>query len=154
MTEAFFRDQHYVFMLSGATGDIFPPPLLSIFESTITALKPWLLRVLKYNIFVHHPSIATDTSLRSASTWEFNGANFRLSSAAMSKVVNANWFGVQTYAPGACADLLVDTGLVRSGDFSGAQLDPSLSGFWLAGEQAVLIGGTCQWQTRAVRLIP
>jgi hypothetical protein len=106
------------------------------------------------NIFVHHPSIATDTSLRSASTWEFNGANFRLSSAAMSKVVNANWFGVQTYAPGACADLLVDTGLVRSGDFSGAQLDPSLSGFWLAGEQAVLIGGTCQWQTRAVRLIP
>ena len=50
--------------------------------------------------------------------------------------------------------LLVDTGLVRSGDFSGAQLDPSLSGFWLAGEQAVLIGGTCQWQTRAVRLIP
>jgi hypothetical protein len=87
MTEAFFRDQHYVFMLSGATGDIFPPPLfISIFESTITALKPWLLRVLKYNIFVHHPSIATDTSLRSASTWEFNGANFRLSSAAMSKV--------------------------------------------------------------------
>jgi hypothetical protein len=108
------------------------------------------------NIFVHHPSIATDTALRSGSTWEFNGAAFQLGSAAMSKVVNANWVGVQTYAPGACADLLVDGGLVRSGDYSGAQLDPSGSGFWLAGEQAIQIpaAGTCQWQTRAVRLNP
>jgi hypothetical protein len=101
------------------------------------------------NIFVHHPSIATDTALRSGSTWVFNGANFRLSSAAMSKVVNANWTGVQTYAPGSCA-----YSFFRSGDYAGAQLDPSLTGFWLAGEQAILINGSCQWQTRIARLNP
>src|SRR4029079_19778687 len=54
------------------------------------------------NVFVHHSSVATDTSLRSGATWEFNGTNFRLISAAMIKAVNAGWTGVQTYAPGTC----------------------------------------------------
>jgi hypothetical protein len=103
------------------------------------------------NIFVHHPSIATDTSLRSGATWEFNGPSDRLSSAAMSKVVNANWSGVLTYAPGNCS---YTGATARSGDYSGGQLDPGLTGFWLAGEQAITIGGSCQWQTRVVRLNP
>lgn len=105
------------------------------------------------NVFVHHPGIATDTALRSASTWEFNSASSFLSSAALSKVVNGNWGGTQTYASGTCADTLGGAP-VRSGDYTGTQLDPSLSGFWLAGEQAVLINGTCQWQTRIVRVLP
>jgi hypothetical protein len=104
------------------------------------------------NIFVHHNSIATDTALRSGSTWQFNGTGgggFFHSSAAMFKLVNAGWAGVQTYAPGNCAYLLG-----RAGDYSGAQLDPTATGFWLAGEQAVTIGGSCQWGTRIVRLNP
>lgn len=104
------------------------------------------------NIYVHHPSIATDTALRSGSTWEYNGNSFSLSSAAMIKNVNANWTGVQTYAPGSCS--YTGGGTFRSGDFSGAQLDPSLAGFWLAGEQAVTLSGSCQWQTRIARLNP
>jgi hypothetical protein len=103
-------------------------------------------------IFVHHPSIATDTALRSGATWEFNGTGgggFRLSSAAMTKNVNAGWVGVQTYASGSCA-----YGFGRAGDYAGAQLDPTLSGFWLAGERALLISGTCQWDTRIVKLVP
>lgn len=104
------------------------------------------------DIYVHHPSIAIDTALRSGSTWEFNGDNFRLSSAAMIKNVNAGWTGVQTYAPGSCS--YAGGGTFRSGDYSGAQLDPSLFGFWLAGEQAVTLSGSCQWQTRIARLTP
>ncbi|MGH6841637.1 MAG: hypothetical protein ACREDV_06025 [Methylocella sp.] len=64
------------------------------------------------------------------------------------------WDLVQGYAAGTCANLLVDMDRVRSGDYSGAQLDPSLSGFWLAGEQATSIGGTCHWHTRIVKIIP
>ncbi len=104
------------------------------------------------NIFVHHVSIATDTALRSASTWQFNGTGgggFFHSSAAMIKSVNAAWAGVQTYAVGNCPYLLG-----RAGDFSGAQLDPSLFGFWLAGEKAITLGGSCQWGTRVVRVNP
>lgn len=104
------------------------------------------------NIFVHHPSIATDTALRSGATWEFNGPAFRLSSAAMIKSINTGWTGVLTYAAGACS--YTGGGTFRSGDYSGAQLDPSLTGFWLAGEQTALIGGSCQWQTRIARLNP
>ena len=103
------------------------------------------------NTFVHHPSVATDTALRSAATWEFNGSSRRLSSAAMIKNVNAGWTGVQTYTTGTCS---FTGGTARSGDYSGGQLDPSLTGFWLAGEQAVTIGGSCQWQTRFVRVNP
>jgi hypothetical protein len=104
------------------------------------------------NIFVHHPSIATDTALRSAATWQFNGTGgvgFFHSSSAMIKGVNANWAGVQTYAVGNCSYLLG-----RAGDYSGAQLDPSLFGFWLAGEKAITLGGSCQWSTRIVRVDP
>jgi hypothetical protein len=108
------------------------------------------------NIFVHHPGIATNFALQSATTWEFNGTTIPLSSAALIKNVNAGWGFVQTYAPGTCTDLLVDNGQVRSGDYTGAQLDPSGVGFWLAGEQAIPIpaGSTCQWQTRVIRLNP
>jgi hypothetical protein len=103
------------------------------------------------NVFVHHPSIATDTALRSGGTWEFNGANVRLSSAALFKAVNAAWSASLTYASGNCS---YTGATARSGDYSGAQLDPSLTGFWLAGEQAITIGGSCQWQTRVARLNP
>jgi hypothetical protein len=74
----------------------------------------------------------------------------------MIKNVNAAWAGVQTYAPGNCS-LPPDapsTTTARAGDYSGAQLDPSFVGFWLAGEQAGTIGASCQWQTRIARLNP
>jgi hypothetical protein len=39
----------------------------------------------------------------------------------------------------------------RTGDFIGAQTDPTdFHSFFLAGERATTIGGTCQWQTRII----
>lgn len=102
------------------------------------------------NIFVHHPSIALNTALQAGSTWEFSGSARSLSSAAMTKNVNAAWVGVLTYAPGSCSQAST-----RSGDYSGAQTDPStVSSFWLAGEQSVVISGVCQWRTRIGQLVP
>jgi hypothetical protein len=109
------------------------------------------------NVFVHHSSIARNSALQAASTWEFGGPTTRLSSASMIKNVNGAWAGVLTYAPGTCSlpATAPSTTTARSGDYSGAQTDPSnLSSFWLAGEQAVTISGTCQWRTRIGSLVP
>jgi hypothetical protein len=109
------------------------------------------------NIFVHHNSIASNTALQSGSTWEFSGSGFSLSSAAMVKNVNALWTGVVTYAAGSCSLPATppSTTTARSGDYAGAQTDPSdLTSFWLAGEQAVTISTSCQWRTRIGRLVP
>jgi hypothetical protein len=75
----------------------------------------------------------------------------------MIKNVNGAWAGVLTYAPGTCSlpATAPSTTTARSGDYSGAQTDPSnLSSFWLAGEQAVTISGACQWRTRIGSLVP
>ena len=101
------------------------------------------------NLFVHHSSIATDFALRSGATWEFNGAARFLSSAAMFKPFNGAYVGVQTYAGGTC-----NYPLQRAGDYSGAQLDPDGTDFWLAGERALVLNGSCQWDTRVVKMIP
>jgi hypothetical protein len=126
-------------------------------------------------IFVHHNSIATDTTLRSAATWEFNGTRdggFFLSSTAMFKVVNANWEILQDYALGNCTyspPPRAGSADAPAGDFSGAQLDPSGTGFWLAGERADRLPGreglrpadmdpferrSCQWGTRIAQVTP
>jgi hypothetical protein len=102
------------------------------------------------NIFVHHPSIAMNSALQSGATWEFSGSANSLSSAAMTKNAGGAWTGVQTYAPGACSQ-----SQSRAGDYAGAQTDPSnLNSFWLAGEQSVTIGTSCQWRTRIASLVP
>lgn len=52
---------------------------------------------------------------------------------------------------GTCAQTASD----RSGDFVGAQTDPSDSRtFWIAGERAAVIGGSCQWQTQIGHVDP
>jgi hypothetical protein len=41
----------------------------------------------------------------------------------------------------------------RTGDYIGAQTDPSdFLSFWLAGERATLVTGTCKWQTQIIKL--
>ena len=108
------------------------------------------------NLFVHHPSVAVNTSLQAGATWLFSGASRSLSSASMTKNVGAPWTSVLTYAPGSCAQPSPNPpDPARSGDYTGAQTDPStLRSFWLAGEQSVLINGTCQWRTRIAHLVP
>lgn len=102
------------------------------------------------DLFVHHPSIALNASLQAGATWLFNGRTRSLSAASMFKNPSAGWAGVLNYAPGACAQASN-----RSGDYSGAQTDPTnLRTFWLAGEQSVSISGTCQWRTRIGQLVP
>ena len=103
------------------------------------------------NIFVHHNSIASNTGLKSGASWQFSGTGFRLSSRALTKVVNGGWSTVSTYAGGSCSS----TATNRTGDYSGAQLDPSdLTSFWLAGERNIVLGGSCQWETRVAKLVP
>jgi hypothetical protein len=111
------------------------------------------------NVYVHHPSIARNSALKVGSVWEFSGPSNALSSASMIKDVGgANpWVGVQTFASGTCSQPASpgSTTRARSGDYSGAQTDPSDStAFWLAGERSTSIGGTCQWDTRVAKLVP
>jgi hypothetical protein len=114
----------------------------SIVENTFTGFGN--------DLFVHHPSIAMNTSLQAVATWLFSGSARSLSAASMIKNVNAPWAGVLTYAPGTCAQASD-----RSGDYSGAQTDPSdVSSFWVAGEHSVTVSGSCQWSTRIGRVVP
>ncbi len=104
------------------------------------------------NVYVHHPSIATNTALQSASNWESNGPGEFLRSKAFIKNVNAGWSFVSAYAPGACS---LPAGNARSGDYSGAQLEPTnATSFWLAGERTRTINGVCQWSTRIANIVP
>ncbi|GAA0907319.1 hypothetical protein [Virgisporangium aurantiacum] len=108
------------------------------------------------NIFVHHNSIAPNSALQAAATWEFSGAGAFLSSEAMIASTGGGWTRVQTYAPGTCTlpATAPSTTTARSGDYSGAQTDPNLNTQWIAGEQAVTISGTCQWRTRIAQHVP
>jgi hypothetical protein len=109
------------------------------------------------DVFVHHPSIATNSALQSGATWEFGGSRSNLSSASMIKNINGGWTPVLSYAAGTCALPATppSTTTARSGNYSGAQTDPTdVRSFWLAGEQAVTISGSCQWRTRMGRLVP
>jgi hypothetical protein len=108
------------------------------------------------NIFAHHASIALNSSVQAGSTWQFSGTSFFLSAEARIKTAGT-WAGVSTYAAGACAlpESSAGSGSARSGDYAGAQSDPSdASRWWLAGEQAVTIAGSCQWRTRVALLTP
>jgi len=100
-------------------------------------------------IFVHHPSIAVNPSFEMAANWEINGTGQFMTSAALIKDPGGIWTSVEEYAPGNCPYQLL-----RAGDYSGAQLDPALTAFWLAGEQAITMGSVCQWATRVVKVTP
>jgi len=105
------------------------------------------------NVFAHHPSIALNFSIKAGSSWLRSGAALRLSSIALIKNPLAAWAGVSQYAPGTCSY----TTTSRTGDYSGAQTDPSnLNTFWLGGEQAIPVAGLagCNWATRIVQLVP
>jgi len=108
------------------------------------------------DVFVHHESIATNSALVSAATWEYSGASFSLSSASEIKNAGRAWTGVTTYASGACPlpATAPSTTVARSGDYSGAQTDPNLKTFWLAGERATTISGSCQWETEIGKAKP
>lgn len=108
------------------------------------------------NVFVHHPSIAMNTSLQAAGTWLSSGSTRSLRSTAMTKNVIASWATGIVYAPGQCPQPPNQIGQrSRSGDYTGAQTDPTdLRTFWLAGEHSVTISGACEWSTRIARLVP
>jgi hypothetical protein len=111
------------------------------------------------NVYVHHPSIARNSALQVGSVWEFSGPSNALSSAALIKNVGASspWTAVSTFASGTCSQPASpgSTTRARSGDYSGAQTDPSDSNaFWLAGERSTTISASCQWDTRVAKLTP
>ncbi|HEX6685395.1 MAG TPA: hypothetical protein VF062_21600 [Candidatus Limnocylindrales bacterium] len=108
-------------------------------------------------IFAHHASIAINANLQVGSTWQFSGSGFFLGAEARIKDTGGSWSGVSTYAGGSCAlpESAAGSGSSRSGDYAGAHTDPvGMLSMWQAGEQAVTIGGTCQWRVRVARLDP
>lgn len=61
--------------------------------------------------------------------------------------------GVANSAPFPIASGTCAKPTTSSGAAIGAQTDPSdFSSFWLAGERATLVTGTCKWQTRIIKL--
>lgn len=109
------------------------------------------------NIFAHHASIAINSNLQVGSTHQFSGTGFFLSAEARIKNTGGSWTGVSTYAGGTCAlpESAAGSGTARSGDYAGGHTDPvGMLSMWQAGEQAVTIGGTCQWRVRVARLDP
>lgn len=110
------------------------------------------------SIFVSYPSIARNGNI-AVSTWQISGATTSLSATAQLKTVNVGgWGGVGVFAPGSCSLPATppSTTVVRAGDYTGAHTHPDVNNprFWMAGEQAIIINGTCQWRTRVARLHP
>jgi hypothetical protein len=108
------------------------------------------------NRFYFWPSVAVNTANATGLAFNRSGTGINLGVWWGSKTNAAGVPTVGSLANGTCA-LATDydsiRGSYRSGDYSGAQLDPSdLATFWVAGERATSIGGLCQWDTRVGRI--
>jgi hypothetical protein len=103
------------------------------------------------NSFAFWPGVAMNNTLRAVSTVQFTDASpvTRLSAAAVGKNPGLFWSATFNFAAGGCAQTLSN----RAGDYAGAAVDPALTSFWVAGERALSIGGSCQWDTRIARMI-
>ena len=102
--------------------------------------------------FIFWPGVAVNNAGLAAIDYHRNrnaaGVRF-LSSLVTTR--NANAF-VQSFfiTSGTCGQPFN-----RTGDYIGAQTDPSdVSSFWLAGERATTVSGSCRWQTQIIKLVP
>jgi hypothetical protein len=103
--------------------------------------------------FIFWPGVAVNnvgqTAIPYQSNRNFVGARFLSSYVTLrTGVTNSAPFRITS---GTCAQPFN-----RTGDYVGAQTDPldffPTGSFWLAGERATLVTGTCKWQTQIIKL--
>lgn len=105
--------------------------------------------------FAAYPSIAVNNNGQAATAWLVSSSATALRSRALFKNQGAAWTSVSDFAIGNCAlPQAAGRPNARAGDYNGAQTEPNGSAFYLAGETAVMIGGSCQWLTRIARVTP
>jgi hypothetical protein len=100
--------------------------------------------------FIFWPGVAVNSVGETAIAYHRNrnsaGTRF-LSSLVTLRIglVNSPTFSITS---GTCAQPFN-----RTGDYIGAQTDPTdFRSFWLAGERATTVTGTCKWQTQIIRV--
>lgn len=104
--------------------------------------------------YYFNPGLAMNALGATAVVFNASGESMFLSTGASVKTEGG--FGPVVWLnPGSCAYQAVDNPAGRTGDYVGAQTDPSdMTSFWLAGERATAIGGHCRWQTRVLQVAP
>jgi hypothetical protein len=104
------------------------------------------------NVFYYWPGIAANTRgdvivpFHRSSTASFLSSYWTMKELAATRFESATANTV-----GTCPQIVSN----RTGDYIGAQLDPSdLLSFWVAGERATTLNALCQWQTQVQKVVP
>lgn len=103
------------------------------------------------------PSVAVDGSQNIAVGFLASSLGMYESFAFTTKLGStANFAPGQIVLAGNCSrpPSAGSTTRARTGDYVGAQTNTDLASFWLAGEAAQLIGGSCQWGTKLIQVVP
>jgi hypothetical protein len=100
--------------------------------------------------FLFHPGVAVDTSGRSAVVFLRSSATTFLGAAwTLQGLTTPNPEPLTPLAQGTCKKPSD-----RTGDYTGAALDPTGTTFWLAAERATTLGGVCRWDTSIAAITP
>lgn len=104
------------------------------------------------NTFSYWPGVAVNPAGQVTTPVQFSSSATFLSGRALFKNFNAAYSQTFAFAPGTCAQ----TNTNRTGDYTGAQADPSSSAMWVAAERATAVAGLsgCNWSTRVARITP
>jgi hypothetical protein len=111
-------------------------------------------------VFYYHPSVALNNAYTTAIAFQYSSANSYLSTGYALKAETATSYSAGTLNAGTCTDFAdyqadPEWNKVRTGDYTGAQTDPDdVTSFWLAGERAAVVNGTCQWATTIGSITP
>lgn len=102
-------------------------------------------------VFYYWPGIAVNIVNQTAIAFHRSSSTSYLSSWWTMKDSASTLFeSASPFTTGTCAQ-----SSNRTGDYIGAQTDPSgVRSFWLAGERATTIAGSCQWQTQIIKVVP
>ena len=100
------------------------------------------------------PSVAVDNLQQTAIAFLTSSSTTYESAAYTAKSSGAaSYQPAQIFLAGNCTRPSGSTRL-QTGDYTGAQTNTDFSSFWLTGEAARLIGGTCQWGTQIIQAVP
>jgi hypothetical protein len=103
--------------------------------------------------FAYWPGVAVNSANNVVTPMQFSSASVFLQGRASYKPLTTGGF-TQTFAfaPGTCAQTTTN----RTGDYVGAQADPSNTNLWVAAERATTVTGLsgCNWSTRVARITP
>jgi hypothetical protein len=110
--------------------------------------------------FVFWPGVAVNSAGQAAIAYHrnLNGAGARFLSSLVTLRSGGALVASFFITSGTCtlpASPQTNPPQARTGDYIGAQTNPSdFTSFYLAGERATVISGSCLWQTQIIRLVP